>query len=205
MSTLKNLALAAGMVVATTVAAAAAPLAAGSSIGFGGTTYDAQTAGGVSTTLDLATQIDFSPAGAGGLTNLSSATGSLSGFFGALPVSATISDFSFASFPVGGIINFLTAPSAGPTFALDLNTMTVNSQSFAEIVVGGTATLRADGFDPTPGTFRLSFQDAGGGGVSNYTFTFSGNSAAIPEPATLGLLGAGLLGLGAAMRRRKTV
>lgn len=203
MSSLRNMTLALGMLAASAAASVAAPLSANTTIGFGGTTYDALDAGGTATTLDLATQIDFAPPGPNGNTFVTSATGDLNGFFGALPVSATINDFSFDPFPVGGIINFLTAPSNAPTFALDLNTLGSKTQNENVISLIGTATLRAQGFDDTPGTFSLSFNDSGAGGVSNFEFTFSGNARPIPEPATLGLLGAGLLGLGAVMRRRK--
>jgi hypothetical protein len=58
----------------------------------------------------------------------------------------------------------------------------------------------AGGFDPTPGTFALSTSTSPTGGFS---FSYAASAANIPEPATLGLLGAGLLAAGAATRRRR--
>jgi hypothetical protein len=70
------------------------------------------------------------------------------------------------------------------------------------LVINGTGILDdgAGGADPTPGVFTLSTSTTPGGGT---TFSYSSSAATIPEPATLGLLGVGLLAAGAATRRRR--
>ena len=56
-----------------------------------------------------------------------------------------------------------------------------------------------------PGHWTLAVQDLAGGDTGtlvNWSLNISGNEVAVPEPSTLGLIGLGLLGLGAMRRRR---
>ncbi|MBY0334538.1 MAG: PEP-CTERM sorting domain-containing protein [Acetobacteraceae bacterium] len=200
MSTLRNMVAALGMLAATAVSAAAAPLlAAGSTLGWSGA-YQAQDSGGTGVLLGAATQIDFAPAGGGsGSVLVTVATLDLAPLFGN---TGTIQDFSFS--PFAPVAAFLSVPTVAPTFTLDLDSLAISTQNNSGIVLEGTATMNYAGFDATPGTYSLSFQTAGDPNVvSQYNFTFSANAAAIPEPGTLALLGAGLLGLGLARARRK--
>ena len=199
MSTLRNMVAALGMLAATTVSAAAAPLLDGSTLGWSGA-YQAQNSVGTGVLLGAATQIDFAPAGGGsGSVLVTVATLDLAPLFGN---TGTIQDFSFS--PFAPVAAFLSVPIIAPTFTLDLNSLTISTQNNSGIVLEGDATMNYAGFDATPGTYSLSFQTAGNPNVvGQYNFTFSANAAAIPEPGTLALLGAGLLGLGLARARRK--
>ena len=195
MRSLKTLLLGGAFAIATSVTAMAAPISAGSSIGWAGT-YQAQNSGGTGVPLDQATQIDFSPAGGGtGSAVILSATGDLAPLSG---LAAVTKDFVFS--PFVAVANFLTALG----FELDLSTMTIDAQSANTLSLLGTSTLRYTGFDETPGTYSLSFQTTGTGGVSGYNFTFSANSAAtaVPEPSTIALFGIALIGFAMVSRRR---
>jgi hypothetical protein len=94
----------------------------------------------------------------------------------------------------------LATSGTTPNNRFDFNLATITETSFGSGAASfyGTGTLvdTTGAFDNTPATFTLSFS-----GSSNYSFTFA--ATAVPEPATLGLIGTGLLG--ALSRRRRRV
>ena len=112
-------------------------------------------------------------------------------------------DFSFAgtgsaSFPLAPIASF----ELFPNLTFNLATLSVVSQSSAVLVLTGTGTFIAPGFDATPGTFVLTGQTAGG---SSFSFSASQAATGVPDGgATLALLGLGMLGLGYVRRRINT-
>ncbi len=88
-------------------------------------------------------------------------------------------------------------------YLFDLTSSHITCQGGAtcpsSVNVSGTGILTFPGFDATPGTFTFTTQNPSADG----TFTFSaGTSTLAPEPASLALIGSGLLGLGAFFRRK---
>lgn len=181
-------------------AADAAPIAANSVIGWTGN-YQAQNPVGTPSGLGSATHIDFAPAGGpGGNIFVTSLTGDFLAL-APLPFIATILDFALPSASIPG---FVVATNGGNTLTIDVTSMNIIFQADSGLTIGGTSMMTLTGYDPTPGTYELSFQTAGGNPISTqFQFTSSGNAAPIPEPGTLALLGLGLLGMGAAVRGRR--
>lgn len=97
--------------------------------------------------------------------------------------------------------------SGGVTYSMDLTALAVKFQDSNSLVFEGDGIMEISGggFDPTLGEFDASFNTTGSS--PNVSLTFSSTSASTPEPVnvptTLGLLGAGLIGLGVLSRRRR--
>lgn len=97
--------------------------------------------------------------------------------------------------------NIWTFNFGGKTYELNVGTVTNilrGSAANNSISVTGTGTLSITGFDDTPGVWNYT---AGFAGTAE-NLSFSSSPPAIPEPATLLLFGAGLLGLAARRRAR---
>lgn len=115
----------------------------------------------------------------------------------------TIEDFDFD--PLGE----LGGGDAGPIedfwtigdFDFDLETISISTQDDMSLVLEGTGTMSGVGYDDTPGNFIFTGQTAGGGTYSA-SFSSASNPTGVAEPATLGLVGFGLVGLGVAARRK---
>ena len=150
--------------------------------------------------LDVTTMTGTPSPGVNGPITAGSATGD---FLTVLDLNGDIGQMKDFSFAGTGSAQFPVAPIASfevfPNLIFNLATLSVVSQSSLVLVLSGTGTFVAPGFDPTPGTFVLTGQTAGGS-----SFSFSASQAAVGVPdggATLSLLGAALLALGAARRR----
>jgi hypothetical protein len=209
MHRLKLATVALGLLLLSSVGASAEFLSVGSSIGWTGN-YRPEDGAGNAVSLGTATHIDFFPNGTGG-TAQTSIFVPPSGDLATIPLGTigTIKDLALVNSPVADFVSFSFTDSSSVThtFSLDLNSVMIEAQSDAGLVLYGSATLKyVPGYDPTPGSYSLSFNTTNGFTDGRFfEFTFSSNAAAIPEPATLGLFGTALLGLGLLGRGRRRV
>jgi hypothetical protein len=84
------------------------------------------------------------------------------------------------------------------TYDMLFSTGSIVSQTSAALVLAGTGTAQITGFDNTPGTWSLAITQSG----STLSFASSNGAHGVPEPASLLLVGLGLIGVGYGARRK---
>jgi hypothetical protein len=186
MRKLRSMLLAGAMAVSFAAAADAAQITGDFSLSGGFTPT-----GG---TLATATGIAFT-----GTTSFQFANGDFAPFFGA---TAAMTNFTFNPLtpsPVTTLISATSVAPAGLNLNFQLESISITLQNATFLILEGLGTMSITGFDDTPGTWVFSGNVQGG----SFSWSSSSMTMPVPEPATLGLLGAGLLGLGFAARRRK--
>src|SRR5437588_4474665 len=136
------------------------------------------------------------------------ATGSgNTGSFSAIPASVPVSMAGTYIFnPSTPTPALWSVTFGGSTFTFNLSSSSIVLQNANFLNVRGTGTILGTGFDPTPGVWNFTSQDAAGGLAvpATMTFTFSANTAALGVPdsgMTVALLGISLIGV-AALRAR---
>lgn len=117
------------------------------------------------------------------------------------PIAGTWNEVSYTPFTFSpslvGPVNPLWQFSSGAiSYSFVMDSIEVRSQTASSLGLFGWGTLYVTGYDPTPGVWDFS------GSSINGRFKFTSESANVPEPGMLALLGLGILGIGFGRRRR---
>lgn len=203
---IKNALLAAVLTLASVAAASAAPISGSFSLASFSGTY----VGGADTAA-TATGLDFGDAfsgsgngyGTNGTALVGNSTGSFAGLDGTM---ASIADLALGATANPYMVNPFVSFGTASNIVLNFTDAALTRSPLGTTVTVTGAAMFSDGIaaDASSGVFSLATSSQEGRASSvNFTFTSNASTTAVPEPISLSLLGASLVGMGAIRFRRK--